>query len=83
MVQIAIETSKKSYLVKMTKDGEFKCAHEDVDVEEPCCSTKDKDGLIQCGCEGSYTVYCNNCRNEDMTQSESDTIVENYVKEEI
>jgi len=60
----------------MNEDGEFFCPHLDVEIEEPCCSGRDSDGLISCGCQGMFSVYCPDCGNKDMTQNQVDEILE-------
>lgn len=82
MVQIEVKTDRWAYPVYLNEDGEFRCPHEDVDIEPPCCSGRDSEGLPSCGCYGSYSVYCNDCHNDDMTQEDCDRIVESHVSDE-
>lgn len=82
MVQIEVKTDKYSYPVYLNEDGEFRCPHENVEIEAPCCSGRDSEGLISCGCYGSYSVYCPDCHNDDLEQHEVDSIVENYLDQE-
>ena len=56
----------------MNEDGEFRCLHENVEVEPPCCSGRD------CGCYGMYSVYCPDCDNEDLTEVEAQAIIDSY-----
>lgn len=71
-----IETS--SYVL-IEGDTRFKCSHELAEVEPPCCSTRGSSGYFECGCGGSYSVYCSDCHNEDLEQHEVDSIVEAYL----
>ena len=79
MVQIEVKEDKYSFPVYLNEDGEFKCPHENVEIEAPCCSGRDKYGNVDCGCYGSYSVYCPDCHNEDMDQHEVDNLVEAHL----
>ena len=59
----------------MDEDGYFRCDHEYVEVEPPCCSGSD------CGCYGLYSVYCSDCDNEDLNESEVDDLIEATIPE--
>ena len=70
-----IETSSFSLI---EGDTRFKCDHELAEVEPPCCSGF-SGGLPDCGCGGSYGVYCYDCNNEDLEQYEVDAIIDAYI----
>lgn len=36
----------------------FECNHEDAYIEPACCSGRDSDGNISCGCHGQDSVVC-------------------------
>lgn len=40
------------------------CEHEEVELEKACCSGRDSDGLMSCGCGGSDAIIC---LNDDCT----------------
>lgn len=67
-----IETSSYSL-----KDGDtiLTCDHELAEVEPPCCNGND------CGCYGRYSVYCWDCNNEDLTDSQVEAIIEASIPE--
>lgn len=54
----------------LTEDGEFTCDHEFAEVTPPCCNGND------CGCYGSYSVYCPGCDNQDLTESEVEALLD-------
>jgi len=58
-------------------DTSFKCDHELAEIEPPCCSGF-SGGLPSCGCGGSYSVYCSDCDNEDLTDVEADNLIEAF-----
>ena len=72
---VHIPVIDKSINLVMNEDGEFVCPHNDVDIEAPCCSTPGSSGYIECGCGGMHSVYCNDCHNEDMTDSDIERIL--------
>lgn len=82
MVQIEVKEDKYSFTSYLNEDGEFKCPHENIEIEAPCCSGRDSYGNIDCGCYGSYSVYCPDCHNEDLDQHEVDNIVEAHLDNE-
>ena len=55
-------------------NGEFRCPHLNVEVIPPCCSPYQR--IIECGCQGVYSVYCPDCHNEDMRDYEYSDIIE-------
>lgn len=75
MKTIEVKVDRYAYPVYLNEDGEFRCPHLDVEIEAPCCSGRD------CGCYGSYSVYCPDCHNDDMLQQECDDIVDNYLSD--
>lgn len=81
-IAIKVKTDPYSYAVYLNEDGEFRCPHENVEIEPPCCSGYDSEGLPSCGCYGSYSVYCPDCHNDDINQTEVDNIVEAYLDHE-
>lgn len=56
-------------------DDEWRCLHENVEVEAPCCTTRGSSGYIECGCGGQYSIYCNDCDNDDLRDYECDDII--------
>ena len=52
-----------------------KCEHENVVIEEPCCKTVGSSGYIECDCGGETTVYCYDCRNEQLTDDDVEEIL--------
>jgi hypothetical protein len=55
------------------KDDRFVCAHVNVDVEPPCCNGNN------CDCRGLDSVYCEDCKNEDLTEDQvQEILVANY-----
>lgn len=68
-----ITVTNLDYTTILNEDNEFRCPHENVEVESPCCSGYD------CGCEGKYNVYCEDCRNEDLRDNEAELITESEV----
>lgn len=78
-MKIEVKTDRWAYPVYLNEDGEFRCRHENIDVEEPCCSNPvDNNGNVTCGCYGSYSIYCNDCHNDDMQDFEADNLIEAY-----
>ena len=63
----------------MDEDGLFRCTHENAEVEPPCCSGRDSEGLPSCGCHGQYSVYCYDCNNDDMTDNDAENIIEGHI----
>ena len=58
------------------EDGNFRCTHLEAKVIPPCCTTPDQDtGRISCGCQGDYSIYCDECKNEDLTDYETDELI--------
>ena len=72
-----IETST----LEMNEDWEFKCTHEFAEIEPPCCSGYDSEGLPSCGCHGQYSVYCYDCNNDDMTDNDVERIIDGSISE--
>lgn len=71
-MKILVKVDRYSYPVLMDEDGNFRCPHEDVDIEYD----RGGDGWTEPG--PSWSVYCNDCHNDDMSQDEVDSIVENH-----
>lgn len=59
-------------------DTSFKCDHELAEIEPPCCSGF-SGGLPDCGCGGSYSVYCSDCHNDDLEDFEVEALIEAYI----
>lgn len=60
-------------------DDEWRCPHNDIEVQAPCCTGS---GLIECGCQGRYSVFCHDCQNDDLRDYEAHEIIENYLANE-
>lgn len=58
------------YAVVMNEDGEFRCPHENVEVEYD----QGGDGYTEPG--PSWSVYCYDCHNDDMHDFEADNLIE-------
>ena len=56
----------------MNEDGEFRCPHENVEVEYD----RGGDGITEPG--PSWGVYCFDCHNEEMEDYEIDNILESH-----
>lgn len=69
---IDVKVDRWAYPVYLNEDGEFRCPHEDTEVEYDAGG----DGITEPG--ASWSVYCNDCHNDDMQQHEVDSIVEAY-----
>ena len=68
IMKILVKHQDRVY--RMNEDGEFKCAHENLEIEEPCC-TGGATGYIECACGGQTSVYCPDCNNEDLSDNEA------------
>lgn len=67
-MRVDIKQTSTTYKLQ---DGEFKCQHDNIEIEPPCCTTADSDtGYISCACGGMASVYCPDCDNEDLTDDE-------------
>jgi hypothetical protein len=75
MKQITVKQDESVY--KMSEDGDFLCAHNDVWIEEACCFGRDSDGLIACGCQGLDSIVCNNNDCTGLEEWEVETLMEN------
>lgn len=69
---IAIEYKQS---IAVMKNGEFRCPHDNIEVEKACCSSVSSSGYIECGCGGQDSVYCYDCQNEDMTDKDMEGLV--------
>lgn len=67
-----IDTGQSS----MDEDGEFKCDHINLDIEEPCCKVGSSGTDIECGCQGRRSYYCNDCKNKELTDEQINIIEE-------
>lgn len=76
MKQIIVRQDNSVY--KMTEDGEFYCAHIEVRIDKACCSGRDSDGLIACGCNGQDNIVC---ENENCTGIEDWEVEELFTRE--
>lgn len=73
-MKILVKYRERIY--QMNEDGLFLCAHPNAEVTPPCCWRKDEDGLIACGCAGGYSVYCADCKNEDLTDEQVEEMID-------
>jgi hypothetical protein len=69
-MKIKVSESRHSYPTHMNEDGEFRCLHEDVDIEYD----QGGDGITEP--LGGWTVYCNDCHNDDLQDHEIDGLLE-------
>lgn len=76
-ISIPVEFDTASYSLK-EDDYYFTCDHNNAEVEPPCCSGF-SNGLLDCGCGGSYSVYCWDCNNEDLTDEEAEKLIEDHI----
>lgn len=76
-----IQVRYEGYEVHLIND-EWRCAHNNVEVQAPCCRNIGSSGYIECGCGGSYRVYCPDCKGEDMRDYEADDIFASYMQNE-
>lgn len=74
-----IKVKHLGYKTAMNEDGEFRCPHENVEIKKPCCSVRGSSGYIECGCGGQYSVYCHDCKNEDLQEWEAQDILNDYL----
>ncbi len=79
-MNVAIRQVEDLGMEFVVEDGLFRCAHINAEVEPPCCSGIDSEGLPSCGCYGQYSVYCYDCHNKDMTDADVENIVEAYLE---
>lgn len=63
------------YLVVMSEDGEWVCPHDTLEYDYDAGG----DGITEPG--ASWSIYCNDCQNEDMTQFDADWLIENHIEE--
>lgn len=52
----------------MNDDGIFKCLHANTEVVAPCCSPFGK--VVECTCQGKYTVLCHDCNGDDFEDNQ-------------
>ena len=69
-VPFSIPVKGNSVTYIMNEDGEFMCPHESVEIEYD----RGGDGITEPG--PSWSVYCSDCHNDDMTDSEMQNILE-------
>lgn len=74
-MQITVVDKSQEITGIITEDGAFKCTHPNAEVEPPCCSGIDSEGLPSCGCHGQYGVYCYDCNNDDMTDDDVESLL--------
>lgn len=74
-MKIEIKETSRSY--RMDEDGLFRCNHDRVVIERACCSPFQigDSGYVECGCHGRDSVYCPDCKDEDLTDSEVDELL--------
>lgn len=63
---------QEGFAAVMDEDGEFRCPHDDVDVEY------DPGGPGYLDPPGGYSVHCNDCDDEDLHQNDVDNIIDSY-----
>ena len=68
-----IQVRHEGYEVHLIND-EWRCPHENVEVTPPCCSPLQR--IIECGCQGMYSVFCHDCQNDDLRDYECSDIIE-------
>lgn len=74
---IQVQYQKGTYV--LNEDGEFRCPHYNAEVTPPCCNgSPDEAGRDTCACHGLHSVYCPDCKNEDMSESDVERILDNY-----
>lgn len=49
-----------------------KCQHPNPEITSPCCGPG---RIIECGCQGMYQVWCNDCQNEELSDAEASAIL--------
>ena len=74
-----IKVVQYGYPVHLNEDNEWRCLHQDVIIERPCCSSAGSSGYVECGCGGMMSVYCNDCDNDDLRDYEINEIMELYL----
>ena len=67
-----IKVTNQDYKTVMNEDGIFRCQHEDISIEKPCCNGNN------CDCYGKYTVYCNDCDDRDLEEWQAQDILDKY-----
>lgn len=73
-----IKIIELGFTTVLNEDGEFRCPHEDIEYYDPCCSGYDSEGMPDCDCGGSPSVYCNDCNNIDLTDDEAIRLISSY-----
>lgn len=68
-----IKVRYEGYEVHLIND-EWRCPHLNVEVTPPCCSPLQR--IIECGCQGMYSVFCHDCQNDDLRDYEISDIIE-------
>lgn len=73
-MNINIKQKSPVYAGRVYKDGlELRCQHLKAEVEMPCCNGDD------CGCRGTYLVYCPDCNGADLSEEQIDRMIMDYV----
>lgn len=62
---IAVKYLETSSLSIREGDENFTCDHEFAELEPACCSGRDSQGNVDCGCYGQDSVYCPDCELDD------------------
>ena len=52
------------------------CTHKDLEIQQPCCTSPDSDGLIACGCGGQLSATCPDCDLSDLSDEEFKKLIE-------
>lgn len=72
MISIPVKGESITYV--MDEDGEFRCPHDSVEVEYD----RGGDGYTEPG--PSWSVYCYDCHNDDLTDSEAESYIESAME---
>jgi hypothetical protein len=72
-MRVQVHVRHEGYPVHLI-DDEWRCQHSNVEVTPPCCSPFQR--IIECACQGMYSVYCPDCNNKDMRDYEIENIIE-------
>lgn len=69
-----IEVKQADFMAVMNEDGEFRCPHENVEFEYDSGG----DGITEPG--PSWSVHCNDCDDEDLTQTDINQLIEAHIE---
>lgn len=60
------------------EDGNLRCTHQgenDLEYTPPCCNGSD------CDCRGLWSIFCNGCDNEDLSDHEAETLLNDHLED--